>query len=83
MAMTKTVYELTEIGDKLMKTYKQKIVEQVVESVDSLDPELYELFVDMFRMYDLSMKLVKEQAETMDEINNKLDRLLVETKKGS
>ena len=83
MAMAETVRELNEVGAKLMKTAKQKLVEAAIEDVTSFDPEVYELMFDAFRLYDLSMKLVKEQAETMEEINNKLNKLLERKEKES
>ena len=78
MAMTNTARELKENVNNMMELCKRKLGEEVFGD-ESFDADAFELMSGMFRMCDLAMKLVCEQAETIDEINNKLDKLL-ETK---
>lgn len=74
MAMTNTVRELNESANKMLEVCKRKLGEELFD--DNIDAETVEVMRDMFRMCDAAMKLVREQAETIDEINLKLDKLL-------
>lgn len=75
MAMTNTVRELKKNMEDMLNVCKRKIGEEMFDA-DCIDVEAFELMQGMFKMCDLSMKLMEEQAETIDEINNKLDKLL-------
>ena len=78
MAMTNTARELKKSIDDMMLLCKRKIVEEAVES-DEIDPDGFEALRIMFNMCELCTKLTCEQAELMEKMNRKLDRLL-ETK---
>jgi hypothetical protein len=78
MAMTNTARELKENVNKMMDLCKRKLGEEVLGD-ENVDAETIELMRGMFRMCDLALKLTCEQAETIDEMNSKLDKLL-ETK---
>ena len=75
MDMIKTVNELTEGMNSMMELIKRKAAESMFED-ESFDADIVELMRGLTRMSDLSMVLVKQQAETIQEINNKLDKLL-------
>lgn len=75
MDMIKTVNELTEGMNSMMELIKRKTAESLFED-ESFDADIVELMRGLTRMSDLSMRLVKEQTTTIQEINNKLDKLL-------
>ena len=52
------------------------------ESILEMDTEGIEALKKMFKLLDTSMTLVVEQAETINEINEKLDLLLDTKTKG-
>lgn len=74
MKMTDTVREMKESVDKIVGVCKQKIAEEMFE--DDMDIEFYGVMRDMFKMLDLSMTLMQQQAEAIQEMNDKLDKLL-------
>lgn len=47
-----------------------------VDLFEDMNTEEFELFQKMFKVLDLSMKVVEEQSKMMEIIDNKLDRLL-------
>lgn len=75
MEMTNTARELKESVNKMMDLCKRKLGEEVFDD-KSVDAETIELMRGMFHMCDLAMELTCKQAETIDEINGKLDKLL-------
>lgn len=78
MELTKTACELKETAKNAMELIKRKLGEEVIDN-DGIDAETLEIMRGMFHMCDLATKLTCEQAEIMDEMNRKLDKLL-ETK---
>lgn len=46
------------------------------ELFDSMNGEEFELIQKCFRLVDLSMEIVEEQAKTIQKIDEKLDKLL-------
>lgn len=77
MIMTNTVRELKESMDNMKNIVKRKLCEEMVNA-DSIDTELVELTQDLFKMCDLSMKLMKQQAETMERMDDKLNTVVNE-----
>ena len=75
MEMIKTANEMKENADRMMEIAKRKLGEEVFDA-DSVDTDLIELVRCCIRMYDLGMKLTCEQAEAMDEMDRKLDKVL-------
>ena len=75
MDMIKTVNELTEGMNSMMELIKRKAAESLFEA-KRFDADVVELMRGLTHMSDLSMRLVKEQTTTIQEINNKLDKLL-------
>jgi hypothetical protein len=78
MELTKTACELKESANRTMELIKHKLGEEVIDD-DNIDAETLEMMRDMFHMCDLAMKLTCEQADAIEEMNRKLDKLL-ETK---
>ena len=72
--MTETARELKKGMDDMMIVCKRKFGEMVFDG--DVDTELVEFMRGMFNMCDLSMKLVEEQAQTIEAMNDKLDKLL-------
>ena len=77
MAMMNTVRELRTSVDGMMDVCKRKLGEEMFD--DSIDIELVECMRGMFKMCDLAMQFVEEQAETINDMNDKLDKLLAKT----
>lgn len=69
--LTNTAIEYKKGIDKMTEQFKKKFGELVFD--DGIDTELLELFKSMFGLIDISTKLVVEQAEMIQQINNKLD----------
>jgi stress response protein YsnF len=78
MDMVYIARELKENADRTMELCKRKLGEEVFDN-DDIDTELVELMRGVFRICDLATQLTCEQANAMNEINRKLDKLL-ETK---
>ena len=76
MAMINTVRELKKNMEDMVNVCKCKLGEEVFKNEEFYDTETFELMRSMFKMCDLSMQLMEEQALTIDGINNKLDILL-------
>ena len=77
MDLRTTAHEYVEGTKKMTEEFKKLFGEMVLE--ENFEPEHLALLQNMFGMIEVSTRLVKAQAETICEINNKLDRLL-ETK---
>lgn len=69
-----TVKEFEGIAGRTMEGFKKKAGEMVFEQ--EFDAETLGFMQDAFRMCELALKLVGQQARTIDEINGKLDKLL-------
>lgn len=72
--MRMTVKEFEEIAGRTMEGFKKAAGEMVLE--EDFDTTKLELMKDAFRMCELALKLVSQQARTIDEINGKMDKLL-------
>ena len=77
MELKITAKEYAEGVNKTTEQFKKKFGELVFDS--DVDADVLDLIKSMFGLIDISTKLVVEQANTIQEINEKLDRLL-ETK---
>ena len=74
MELKKTVIEFEKSVDTTMEKCKAKLGEMIFE--DEFDIDTVEFIKDVFQLCDVSMRLVKEQANSIQEINEKLDKLL-------
>ena len=75
MELTKTANEYAEGIKTVTEQFKKKFGELVFD--DEVDADVLDLMKGMFGMIDISTRLVVEQAKTIQEINEKLDNLLV------
>lgn len=74
MDLKNTVNEYTEGMEKMTELFKKKFGELVFD--EDVDADVLNLIKGMFGMVDVSSRLIKEQALTIQEINEKLDKLL-------
>lgn len=70
-----TANEYAEGVEKMTEVFKEKFGALVFD--EDVDTDLLDLMKGMFGMIDISTRLIREQAETIQEINEKLDTLLV------
>ena len=75
MGMTNTARELKKSMEDTMNVCKKKLCEEVLDD-DCIDAETIELMRGMFKMCDLAMDLMVQQAETIEKMDEKLDKLL-------
>lgn len=68
--------EYAEGVKKTTEEFKKFFGAMVLE--EDFEPEHLEMLQNMFGMIELSNKLIVAQAQTIQEINEKLDRLLME-----
>ena len=66
--------QLIEETNKLKDLCFKQIYSDILEDMDD---ENLVLFTKMFKLLNTSMEVVKEQAEVIESINNKLDELLI------
>ena len=64
------IEETNELKDLCFKQIYSDILED-------MDDENLVLYAKMFKLLNTSMEVVKEQAEVIESINNKLDELLI------
>ena len=76
MELKNTAKEYVEGVNKMTEQFKKKFGELVFD--DDIDADVLDLFKSMFGMIDISTRLVAEQANTIQEINEKLDKLLAD-----
>jgi hypothetical protein len=76
MAMNETVREMTDCVDKIMDVFKRKFGELVFDDYEEVDTDTLELMRNTLRLSEVSLKLVREQTETLEKIDRKLDMLL-------
>lgn len=74
MDLIKAVNEYTEGVEKMTEECKKMIGVMVLE--EDFEPEHLNMLQNMFGMIEVSNRLVVEQAKTIQEINEKLDKLL-------
>lgn len=55
---------------------KNEFLKEIAGDILDMDDKSINLMKKFFGMFDTSMELCKKQAETIDEMNKKLDRLL-------
>lgn len=75
MKLSFTVKEFVEGMEKMTETCKKQFGAMLLDE-ECLTGEQFELFQSMFGMIDVSTRLVRDQANTIQEINDKLDKLL-------
>ena len=61
-------------GENLNKTLKK----MAAEDIDTMDQQTFETIQAVLRFMKASTELIAEQAKVIDEMNNKLDKLLRE-----
>ena len=64
------IEETNELKDLCFKQIYSDILED-------MDDENIVLYAKMFKLLNTSMEVIKEQAEVIESINNKLDELLI------
>ena len=74
MDLRKTVSEYVAGVEKMTEECKKLFGAMVLE--EDFEPEHLELLQNMFGMLEVSNRLVRDQANTICEINEKLDKLL-------
>ena len=68
--------EYAEDVKKMTEQFKKKFGEMVFD--DDVDTDVLELMRNMFNLIDVSTQLVVAQSNAIQEINEKMDMLLVE-----
>ena len=74
MDLKYTVKEYVDGVEKMTEEMKKLFGAMVIE--EEFEPEHLELLQKMFGMIEVSNRLVRDQAYTIQEINDKLDKLL-------
>ena len=77
MTMTEKACELKKSMDETLDLCKRKLGEEMFDA-DDVDTEAIKLVRGIFHVCDLAMELTCKQAETIEEINSKLDKLLAD-----
>lgn len=77
MELKVTANEYAKGVNEMTEQFKKKFGELVFD--ESVDSDTLNLIKSMFGMIDVSTRLVVQQAETIQEINKKLDKLLDRT----
>jgi hypothetical protein len=77
MDMMNTVYELKKGYNDMMSVCKKKLGEEMFDD-EYVDVDTIEIMRNMFRMCDLAITLVEQQTKTLNDINNKFDKLLAD-----
>ena len=70
--LSETTIKFEEEVKELTKEFTREFATDVFD----MDEREFECMKKLFGLLNTSMELVKEQANTIDQINNKLDRLL-------
>ena len=70
--LSETTVKFEEEVNELTKEFMREFATDVFD----MDEREFECMKKLFGLLNTSMELVKEQANTIDQINNKLDRLL-------
>lgn len=74
MELNITAREYADSINEMTGLLKKKIGEMVID--DEIDTEVLDLLKGAFSMIDVSTRLVRDQACMIQEINDKLDKLL-------
>lgn len=72
--LVKKTNQLIEETNELKDLCFKQIYSDILEDMDD---ENLVLFTKMFKLLNTSMEVVKEQAEVIESINDKLDELLI------
>ena len=70
------LYETTVKFEEEVKELTKEFMREFATDVFDMDEREFECMKKLFGLLNTSMELVNEQANTIDQINNKLDRLL-------
>lgn len=70
------LYETTVKFEEEVKNLTKGFMKEFATDIFDMDEKQFDLMKKLFGLLNTSMELVKEQANTIDQINNKLDRLL-------
>ena len=68
--------ETTIKFEEEVKELTKEFMREFATDVFDMDEREFECMKKLFGLLNTSMELVKEEANTIDQINNKLDRLL-------
>lgn len=68
--------ETTVKFEEEVKELTKEFMREFATDVFDMDEKEFECMKKLFGLLNTSMELVKEEANTIDQINNKLDRLL-------
>lgn len=79
MALKNAVNGYVEGVEKMSKQLKAKFGEMAVDA--DINGQEFELVKELFNMLDASTRLIQEQANTISDINCKLDKLLQNTQR--
>ena len=76
--MKETAEKVVKELDVCMNALVKEVIKDgdILESISDIDPKLFELLVHSINMVKLSEQLIIKQAEALDDINEKLDKLL-------
>jgi uncharacterized membrane protein len=74
MELKVTANEYAKGVNEMTEQFKKKFGELVFD--EDVDADVLDLIKSMFGMIDVSTRLVVQQAKTIQEINDKLDKLL-------
>lgn len=74
--MDKNVSELAVEFDMAVIDVKEKCFRNLGPDMLDLSAQEFEMVQALFKALDASMKLVRKQADTIHEMNEKLDKLL-------
>lgn len=75
--MRKTTEKFIDEVNELKKEFMREFAEDML----SMDERSFTLMKKFFGLFETSMELTREQAETIDSMNHKLDLLLERSKK--
>lgn len=81
MDLKNTVNEYVAGVEKMTDEFKKQFGAMLLD--ENIDSEQLDLFKGLFGMIEISNRLVREQALTIHEINEKLDKLLENQEKES
>ena len=70
------LYETTVKFEEEVTKLTKGFMKEFATDIFDMDEKQFDLMKKLFGLLNTSMELVKEQANTIDQINNKLDRLL-------
>lgn len=68
--------ETTIKFEEEVKELTKEFMREFATDIFDMDEKQFDLMKKLFGLLNTSMELAKEQANTIDQINNKLDRLL-------